>query len=136
MNWRRLPEFMTTILLVDDDSLQASMRKTVLEGRHYDVVRVNCPAEALCLIEQPQFCAWLGLVVCALHMPGMTGPDFVAELQERLPRLPVLVLGGRNETAADYPGDWVWFLPHAIANSDLQAAADELMMPCSWKSAS
>ena len=131
-----MPGFMTTILMVDDDPLQASLRKTILERKYQDVVRVSDPAEALCLIEQPQFCARLGLVVSALHMPGMSGPAFVTEMQERLPRLPILVLGGKHKLAADYEGGWVWFLPQPIANSDLLTAADELMMQYSWKSAS
>jgi CheY-like chemotaxis protein len=128
-----MPGFMTTILMVDDDPLQASLRKTILERKYQDVVRVADPAEALCLIEQPQFCARLGLVVSALHMPGMSGPAFVAELHERLPRLPVLVLGGSTEVAGDYLGGWVWFLPRQIANGDLLTAADELMLQFAWK---
>jgi CheY-like chemotaxis protein len=127
---------MTTILLVDDDPLQASMRKDILERRFRDVIRVLDPAEALCLVEQPQFCAELGLVVSALHRPGMSGPEFVSELHERLPQLPVLVLGSSKEVAADYPGRWVWFLPQTIANSDLLTAADELLFQYSWQSAS
>jgi len=127
---------MTTILLVDDDPLQASVRKNILERRFRDVIRVADPAEALCLVEQPQFCAELGLVVSALHRPGMSGPEFVSELHERLPRLPVLVLGGATEVTEDYPGAWVWFLPQTIANSDLLTAADELLFQFSWKTAS
>ncbi len=46
---------MTNILIVDDDPLQASLMMSVL-GRHFgNVHRVTDAAEALCLIEQPEF---------------------------------------------------------------------------------
>ena len=53
---------MATILLVDDDPLQAFVRKSTLEKRFHDVERVADAAEALCLVEQPQFAGGLGLV--------------------------------------------------------------------------
>ncbi len=45
--------------------------------------RVNDAAEALCLIEQPDFADKLGLVISGHHTRGIGGPAFVAEL--RLP---------------------------------------------------
>jgi DNA-binding NtrC family response regulator len=116
---------MPTILLVDDDPLQASSRKLILERKFRDVQRVGDAAEALCLVEQPQFAGGLGLVISGLHMPGISGPAFVAELHERLPKLPVLVLGGGGDAAGDYSGGWVRFLSRPCAGEDLLAAAGE-----------
>ena len=62
---------MTTILLVDDDPLQAFLRKSILERRFRDVERVGDAAEALCLVEQPEFAGQLGLVISGLNMPGI-----------------------------------------------------------------
>lgn len=118
---------MPTILLVDYDPLQAFLRKSILEQRFQDVQRVNDAAEALCLVEQPRFAANLALVVAGHHMPGIGGPEFVAELMERMPELPVLVLGGYDETASDYPGDGVCFRPRPITGEELLALADQLM---------
>ncbi len=59
---------MATILLVDDDPLQAFVRKSILERRFADVQRVADAAEAFCLIEQPRFAEKLALVVSGLHM--------------------------------------------------------------------
>jgi DNA-binding NtrC family response regulator len=118
---------MTTILLVDDDPLQAFLRKSILERRFSDVERVGDAAEALCLVEQPQFAGRLGLVISGLNMPGISGPAFVAELHERLPRVPVLVLSSGREMAADYKGGWVRFLPRPFASDEILAAADELL---------
>jgi DNA-binding NtrC family response regulator len=114
---------MAIILLVDDDPLQAIHRKSILERRFPDVQRVVDAAEALCLIEQPQFAGKLGLVISGLDMPGVGGPTLVAELHARLPRLPVLVLGSPAESASDYPGECVRFLPPPIASDEMLALA-------------
>ena len=57
---------MATILLVDNDPLQAFLRKSILERRFDDVQRVGDAAEAFCLVEQPQFAENLGLVISGL----------------------------------------------------------------------
>jgi DNA-binding NtrC family response regulator len=118
---------MSTVLLVDNDPLQASVCKSILERRFHDVQRVGDAAEALCLVEQPQFAGNLGLVISDLNMPGIGGPAFVAELHERLPRVPVLVLGGGGQAATDYAGGWVRFLSRPFAGEEILAAADELL---------
>ncbi|HEY1903364.1 MAG TPA: response regulator [Terracidiphilus sp.] len=120
---------MPTILLVDNDPLQAFFRKSILEGRFDDVQRVGDAAEALCLVEQPQFAGCLGLVISGLNMPGIGGPAFVAELHDRLPNVPVLVLGGGGEVSADYRGGGVRFLSRPYANEELLTAAGELLTP-------
>jgi DNA-binding response OmpR family regulator len=118
---------MTTILLVDDNPLQAGLRKSYLERRYLKVERVAGPAEALCLVAQPQFASQLGLVISGLNMPGIGGPAFVAELHERMPRVPVLVLDAGAEHADDYKGGWVRFLPRPCEGEEILAAADALL---------
>lgn len=118
---------MPTILLVDHDPLQAFLRKSILERGFQDVQRVNEAAEALCLIEQPRFAANLALVIAGHHMPGIGGPEFVAELLSRMPELPVIVLGGSSDTASDYPGDSVCFRLRPIAADELLSLAGQLM---------
>ena len=101
---------MTTILLVDDDPLQASLMLSLLGQRFGEVRRVIDAAEALCLIEQPEFTGKLGLVISGHHKPGIGGPAFVDELRTRMPDLPVLVLGTGGETPADYAATRAVFL--------------------------
>lgn len=101
---------MTSILLVDDDPLQASLILSDLEQRFGDVRRVTDAAEALCLIEQPGLAENLRLVISGHYRPGMGGPPFVKELRSRAPELPILVLGALDETAADYAESHVCFL--------------------------
>ena len=121
---------MATILLVDNDPLQAFLRRSILEGQFPDVERVGDAAEALCLVEQQQFAENLGLVVFGLYIPGFCGPAFVAELHTRLPKVPVLVLGGASEAADDYAGGWVRFLPRPFTGEEMLTAAGELLAQC------
>lgn len=118
---------MTTILLVDDDPLQAFVRVSALEKRFRDVVRVADAAEALCLIEEPTFSSRLGLVISGHHRPGLGGPEFVAELHTRRPNVPVLVLGNGNEIAADYGELGVRFVPRPARNDELVEIAGQMM---------
>jgi DNA-binding NtrC family response regulator len=118
---------MATILLVDSDPLQAHRRKSILERRFPDVQRVGDAAEALCLVEQPQFSAGLGLIISGQHMQGIGGPAFVAELHLRMPALPVLVLGSNGEVAEDYAGELVRFLPRTAETKDLLALASQML---------
>jgi CheY-like chemotaxis protein len=119
---------MQTILLVDYDPLQAFLRKSVLDRCFNDVCRVSDAAEALCLVEQTRFANDLALVITGHLMPGIGGPEFVAELTARMPHLPVLVLGAPQETADDYPGAYVCFRPRSIDSRELMALAVQLAM--------
>jgi len=118
---------MATILLVDDDPLQAFLRKSILERRFDDVQRVGDASEALCLVEQPQFAENLALVISGLHMHGIGGPAFVAELHNRLPKVRVLVLGSESDAAGDYAGEFVRFLSRPIASDEMVSAAGQML---------
>lgn len=118
---------MPTVLLVDNDPLQAFLRKSVLEGPFSDVQRVGDSAEALCLVEQPQFAADLGLVISGQHVTGIGGPAFVAELHLRMPWVPVLVLDNGRDVAEDYASESVHFLPRPFTNRDMVTHAGQLL---------
>lgn len=118
---------MSTILLVDDDPLQAYLCKSMLDRGFSDVRRVADAAEALCLVEQPQFAGGLGLVISRNQLPGIGGPAFVAELHSRMPQLPVLVLGDRGDWPADSQGDHLRFLPRRAVSDDILDAARDML---------
>jgi DNA-binding NtrC family response regulator len=115
------------ILLVDNDPLRAFLRKSILEQRFAEVLRVGDGAGALCLVEQPSFAEKLGLVISGLHIPGFGGPGFVAELHARLPELPVLVLGNTGEAATEYANDGVRFLSRPATNEEMLSSASEML---------
>ncbi|MGD0346295.1 MAG: hypothetical protein ABSA85_06030 [Terracidiphilus sp.] len=106
---------MTTILLVDDDPMQASLTMSLLGRRFGEVRRVADAADALCLIEQPEFARKLSLVISAHPTLGVSGPAFVNELRTRIPDLPVLVLGTAGETSAEYVKEHVVFMANPFA---------------------
>jgi DNA-binding NtrC family response regulator len=118
---------MRTILLVEDDPLQASLRMSILGNRFSHVRRVTDAAEALCLIEQPVFSDNLGLVISGHHSRGLGGPAFVAELRSRKPALPILVLGDTRESATDYVGEEVRFLAKPVAAKEMLGAAAHML---------
>ncbi len=124
---RAQPGPMATILLVDDDPLQASLMTSLLRGRFDEVKRTVDAAEAFCLIEQPEFAGKLGLVISAHHTPGIGGPAFVAELHERMPALPILVVGAPAE-AFDYCTDSnVAFLPRPLVAKEMLVMTRRMM---------
>lgn len=111
------------------------MRKSILEKRFSDVLRVAGAAEALCLVEQPHFADSLGLVVSGHHLAGIGGPAFVAELHVRMPSLPVLVLGDSDEVNGDYSVEGVRFLPRPIVAEEMLTLAGQMLAQSQHKTA-
>jgi CheY-like chemotaxis protein len=90
------------ILLVDDNCIQASTRKAILT-RSSRSVAVACDGpQALAMLGQAGGLRPVGMVITDHLMPGMNGPQFVAELRNRFPNLPVLVLSGLAEAEDEY----------------------------------
>lgn len=116
-----------TILLVDDDPLQASVRKSILERRFSDVRRVRNAAEAFCLVEQPHFAGKLGLVISGHQHSGIGVQDFIAELQSRMPLLPVLVLDDESDPDECLLGEGIRFLSRPWIAEEMLAAASQLL---------
>ncbi len=90
------------ILLVDDNCIQATTRKAILSrsGRN---VAVACDGpQALAMLDQAGGLRPVGLVMTDHLMPGMNGPEFVAELRTRFPDLPVVVLSGLADAEDEY----------------------------------
>ena len=120
-------EDMATILLVDDDPLHASVRKSILDRKYPDVRRVGDAAEALGLIEQPQFAHNLALVVSSDLNSGIGTANFVSELHLRLPNIPILVIGERRGSCDDFSSFPVVFLKRPVAADDLLAAVCKML---------
>ena len=60
-------------------------------------------------------------------MPGIGGPDFVAEFHNRIPSVPVLVLGDASEKPDDYQGEYIRFLARPVASDDILDAAGQML---------
>lgn len=116
-----------TILLVDDDPFLAYSRKSMLERRFSEVERAPDAAQAFIRLEEPGFAGRVGLVIVALGQPGLAGPQFVEELSARAPQVPILAIGRTGETAPDYKGDRVRFLPRQSSSQDVLAGACDIL---------
>jgi DNA-binding NtrC family response regulator len=113
---------MTTILLVDEDPLHASVRKAILERKYADVQRASDAAEALALVEQPRFAENLGLVVSGNQHSGIGLAGFISELHVRKPDLPILVIGEKPLDHSELSGYPVEFLKRPVTADDLLSA--------------
>jgi DNA-binding NtrC family response regulator len=118
---------MTTILLVDEDPLHASVRKAILERKYADVRRVTDAAEALALVEQSKFAENLGLVVSGNQHSGIGLAGFISELHVRKPGLPILVIGERPSDQVDLSGYPVEFLKRPVTADDLLSAVAQML---------
>jgi CheY-like chemotaxis protein len=123
--WPRV--IMDTILLVDDNPLRASMRKSLLEGHAPMVVRALDAAEALCLVESPEIARGLTLVITGHLMSGVSGPEFVAELRSRLPHVPVLVLSAAPGAETEYEGIPQVFVSQIKSPEELRGMVSRLV---------
>ncbi len=83
-----------SILLVDDNAVQAATRKAVLERAGFHLFTAGSAAEALSKLDDPAVFASIGLVITDHLMPGMNGPEFVTALRRLSATLPVLVITG------------------------------------------
>lgn len=85
-----MPQTKATILLVEDEELLRAGVQEVLEIQGYKVITAPDGEQALaCLGAQT-----IDLVITDLVMPKMDGVDFVKQLREIKPDLPVIVVSG------------------------------------------
>jgi|TARA_R110002072_G_scaffold11431_25_gene51716 two-component system C4-dicarboxylate transport response regulator DctD len=81
------------VLLVDDEeSLRDSLRQSLELAGLQPVVAASADA-AIGLLEDQ----WPGIVLSDLRMPGMSGFDLLAAIQDRDPDLPVILLTGHGD---------------------------------------
>jgi CheY-like chemotaxis protein len=93
-----------TILLLDDNAVQAATRQTILKRAGYFVIAALNPARALEQFQANDFSAAVQLVITDHLMPGMTGAEFVRALRRTHPVLPVLVISGLEDAEQEYAG--------------------------------
>lgn len=91
-----------TILLIDDNAIQAATRQTILKRAGYFVIPVLNPQRALEQFRADEFTEPIDLVVTDHIMPGMNGAEFVRELRTLSPDMPVLVISGMGEAEDEY----------------------------------
>ena len=113
---------MKTVLLLDDDSAQLSVRQLLLErmGGIQSQTATNAEA-ALTLMRSDVGRASIGVVVTDHVMPDMDGPEFVRQVRSFDPRIPVIVVSGLPDADESYEGLNVHFLMKPCEPADLIA---------------
>jgi DNA-binding NtrC family response regulator len=91
-----------TLLLIDDNAVQAATRQTILKRAGYYVIAVLSPERALEQFRNNEYPAPIDLVITDHIMPGMTGAEFVTSVREFAPDLPVLVISGLADAEDEY----------------------------------
>jgi CheY-like chemotaxis protein len=75
-----------TLLLIDDNAIQAATRQTILKRAGYFVIAVLSPERALEQLRNNDYPDPIDLVITDHIMPGMNGAEFVTRLRE-VPRI-------------------------------------------------
>lgn len=117
----------STILLIDDNAIQAATRQTILRRAGYFVYAVLNPLRALEQFREKQFPEEIDLVITDHLMPGMNGAEFVRELRTLHPELPVLVISGLEDAEAEYNGLNVIFRQKPLLPDSLLASVYGLL---------
>jgi len=116
-----------TILLIDDNAVQAATRQTILKRAGYPVISALSPQLALEQFNTGEIPKDIGLVITDHLMPGMNGASFVSELRKRYPDLPVLVISGLEEAEAEYADLHVSFRLKPLLPDNLLASVHSLI---------
>lgn len=104
---RPVPEAGTgaRILVVDDEVMVRTVTSKLLRVRGYDVVEADGGGAALTCLDEAAASRPAGapvdLVLTDLSMPGMSGRELAAEVRQRYPALPVLLLTGDTDAEAE-----------------------------------
>ena len=118
-----------TVLLIDDNAIQAATRQTILKRAGYFVIPVLNPQRALQQFRDNDFPSEINLVITDHIMPGMSGAEFVREMRTLHPELPVLVISGLEEAEEEYRGLNVTFRLKPLLPDNLLASVDRLIHP-------
>lgn len=116
-----------TILLIDDNAVQAATRQTILKRAGYFVIAALSPERALEQFRNNEFPAPIDLIITDHIMPGMNGNEFVGKLREISPEVPVLVISGLAEAEDEYQGLNTHFRLKPLLPDNLLASVHRLI---------
>jgi DNA-binding response OmpR family regulator len=97
------------VLLIDDSPLQLRVREAVLRGAGFEVCTASTAESAHALLRNEPSGARVGVIVTDHILPGASGAEFVRQLREIKPSVPVIVITGLPEAEDEYEGLGVIF---------------------------
>ena len=113
-----------TILLIDDNAVQAATRQTILKRAGFFVIAVLSPQRALEQYRAGEFPAPIDLIITDHIMPGA---EFVREVRSFDKQVPVLVISGLAEAEDEYVDLGVHFRLKPLLPDNLLASANRLV---------
>ena len=116
-----------TLLLIDDNAIQAATRQTILKRAGYFVIAVLSPERALEQLRNNDYPENIDLVITDHIMPSMNGSEFVTRLREFAPEIPVLVISGLAEAEDEYTGLDIHFRLKPLLPDNLLASVHRLI---------
>jgi CheY-like chemotaxis protein len=116
-----------TLLLIDDNAIQAATRQTILKRAGYFVIAVLSPERALEQLRSHEYPAAIDLIITDHVMPGMNGAEFVTLLREFESDTPVLVISGMAEAEENYENLGVQFRTKPLPPDDLLSTVHQLV---------
>jgi DNA-binding response OmpR family regulator len=97
------------VLLIDGSPLQLRVREAVLRGAGFEVCTASTAESAHALLRNEPPGARVGVIVTDHILPGASGAEFVCQLREMKPSVPVIVITGLPEAEDEYEGLGVIF---------------------------
>ena len=116
-----------TILLIDDNAVQAATRQTILKRAGFFVIAVLNPERALEQFRSNEFPTPIDLILTDHIMPCMNGSEFVRKLREFQPRIPILVISGMIEAEDEYEGLDIHFRLKPLLPDHLLSSVHQLV---------
>jgi CheY-like chemotaxis protein len=116
-----------TLLLIDDNAVQAATRQTILKRAGYFVIAVLSPERALEQLSNNEYPTPVDLIITDHLMPGMNGREFVACLRTFAPTIPVIVISGLAESEDEYKDLRVEFHLKPLLPSVLLSSVHQLV---------
>ena len=118
-----------TVLLIDDNAVQAATRQTILKRAGYFVIAVLSPERALDQLRNNEYPSKVDLVITDHIMPGMNGAEFVRHVRDFAPDVPILVISGLEEAEEEYAGLNTHFRLKPLLPDNLLASVHRLVHP-------
>src|SRR5215469_18778527 len=112
---------MKTVLLVDDNAAQLTMREMVLRQAGIECHVATSAQSALALLRSESGQNNIGVVITDHLMPGMDGVEFVRQLRSFNPQIPVIVISGLPDADVEYAGLSITFRIKPCEPDDLIA---------------
>jgi DNA-binding response OmpR family regulator len=115
------------VLLIDDSPVQLCVREAVLRDAGFEVCTATTAESAQTLLQSEPAGGSIGVIVTDHILPGASGAEFVRQLRELKPLVPVIVITGLPGAEDEYAGLGVIFRQKPCPPSELIALVGDAM---------